>query len=114
MEEHIVVSLPKPGSGVTDDPLLAVLREGARRMLMQAIEAEVEMFLAAHAGLVEEGAGGGSCAMVMRPSGGSRPALARSRSAGPRCVTVLRKVSKPHPFSPPGPPAPLPHTPTHT
>src|SRR3954467_11252440 len=55
MEEHTVVSLPKPGSGVTDDPLLAVLREGARRMLMQAIEAEVEMFLAAHAGLVDEG-----------------------------------------------------------
>src|SRR3954452_12271502 len=55
MEEHTVVSLPKPGSGVTDDPLLAVLREGARRMLMQAIEAEVEMFLAAHAALVDEG-----------------------------------------------------------
>src|SRR3954447_173685 len=55
MEEHTVVSLPKPGSGVTDDPLLAVLREGARRMLMQAIEAEVEMFLAAHSGLVDEG-----------------------------------------------------------
>src|SRR3954468_10779727 len=55
MEEHTVVSLPTPGSGVTDDPLLAVLREGARRMLMQAIEAEVEMFLAAHSGLVDEG-----------------------------------------------------------
>jgi putative transposase len=75
MEEDTVVSLPKPGSGVTDDPLLAVLREGARRMLMQAIEAEVEMFLAAHAGLVESGAGGGSCATVMRQSGRSRPAV---------------------------------------
>ena len=51
MEEHTVVGLPRPGSGVTDDPLLAVLREGARRMLMQAVEAEVEAFLAAHAGL---------------------------------------------------------------
>jgi hypothetical protein len=35
---------------------LAVLREGARRMLTRAIEAEVEAFLAAHAGL--EGAQG--------------------------------------------------------
>ena len=36
--------------GRLDDPLLAVLREGARRMLTQAIEAEVEAFLAAHGG----------------------------------------------------------------
>ena len=48
MEEDTVVALPRPGSGVMDDPLLAVLREGARRMLTQAIEAEVEAFLAAH------------------------------------------------------------------
>ena len=53
MEEDSVVALPRPGASVTDDPLLAVLREGARRMLMQAIEAEVEAFLAAHAGLVD-------------------------------------------------------------
>ena len=58
MEEDTVVALPRPGAGVTDDPLLAVLREGARRMLMQAIEAErgafrVETFLAVHAGLVD-------------------------------------------------------------
>jgi putative transposase len=53
MDEDSVVALPRPGAGVTDDPLLAVLREGARRMLMQAIEAEVEAFLAAHAGLVD-------------------------------------------------------------
>ena len=54
MEEDTVVALPRPGSGVTDDPLLAVLREGARRMLTQAIEAEVEAFLAAHAGFVDQ------------------------------------------------------------
>ena len=54
MEEDTVVALPRPGSGVMDDPLLAVLREGARRMLTQAIEAEVEAFLAAHAGLADE------------------------------------------------------------
>ncbi len=37
-----------------DDPLLAVLRDGTRRMLMQAIEAEVEVFLAVHAELADE------------------------------------------------------------
>jgi putative transposase len=54
MEEGSVVSLPRPGASIADDPLLAVLREGARRMLRQAIEAEVEAFLAAHAGLTDE------------------------------------------------------------
>lgn len=54
MEEDSVVPLPRPGAGLTDDPLLAVLREGARRMLMQAVEAEVEAFLAAHAELADE------------------------------------------------------------
>jgi putative transposase len=53
MEEGTVVALPKPGATLADDPLLAVLREGARRMLMQAIEAEVEAFLAAHADLTD-------------------------------------------------------------
>ena len=42
MEEDTVIALPRPGSSVTDDPLLAVLREGARRMLTQASETEVE------------------------------------------------------------------------
>jgi putative transposase len=54
MEEDTVLALPRPGSSLTDDPLLAVLREGARRMLMQAIEAEVEAFLASHAGHSDE------------------------------------------------------------
>src|SRR3954469_3929730 len=54
MEEDTVVALPRPGSGVMDDPLLAVLREVARRMLRQAIEAEVEAFLATPAGLRDQ------------------------------------------------------------
>jgi putative transposase len=53
VDEDSVVALPRPGASVTDDPLLAVLREGARRMLLQAIEAEVEALLTAHAGLVD-------------------------------------------------------------
>jgi putative transposase len=52
VEEDTVVQLPRPGASIADDPLLAMLREGARRMLMQAIEAEVEAFLAANAGLL--------------------------------------------------------------
>ena len=54
MEEGTVVTLPKPGATLADDPLLAVLREGARRMLTQAVEAEVEAFLAAHADLTDD------------------------------------------------------------
>jgi putative transposase len=54
MKEDTVVALPRPGASVTDDPLLMVLREGARRMLLQAIEAEVETFLTAHGSLVDE------------------------------------------------------------
>ena len=54
MEEDTVVPLPRPGAAVEADPLLAVLREGARRMLTQAVEAEVEAFLAAHGSLVDE------------------------------------------------------------
>ena len=53
MEEDTVVALPRPGANVEGDPLLAVLRDGARRMLKQAIEAEVEAFLAAHAALTD-------------------------------------------------------------
>jgi len=53
VEEDTVVPLPRPGAAVEADPLLAVLREGARRMLTQAIEAEVEAFLAAHGDLVD-------------------------------------------------------------
>ena len=39
MKDDTVVALPRPGASLADDPLLAVLREGARRMLLQAIEA---------------------------------------------------------------------------
>jgi putative transposase len=54
VKEDSVRVLPRPGASLSDDPLLAVLREGARRMLMQVIEAEVEAFLAAHAELADE------------------------------------------------------------
>jgi putative transposase len=46
-EDSTVVRFPQPE--VVDDPLTAVLRSGARRLLAQAIEAEAEAFLAAMA-----------------------------------------------------------------
>ena len=56
MEEATVVRLLRPGASVVDGPLLEVLRSGARQMLQQVIEAEVESFLAAH-GELEDGRG---------------------------------------------------------
>jgi len=56
MNEDTVVRLPRPGASVVDDPLLEVLRSGARQMLQQVIEVEVQAFLAAHADL-EDGGG---------------------------------------------------------
>jgi putative transposase len=46
-EDSTVVGFPQPD--LVDDPLTAVLRAGARRLLAQAIEAEAEAFLAAMA-----------------------------------------------------------------
>ena len=54
MDESNVVGLPRPGGLVEDDPLLSVLREGARRMLMQAIQAEIDVFVEGHADLVDD------------------------------------------------------------
>jgi putative transposase len=54
MEEDSVVRLPRPGGSVADDALLSMLRDGARRMLTAAIEAEVDNFIAAHRGLVDD------------------------------------------------------------
>lgn len=47
-EDSTVVRLRQPDE--IDDPLTAVLRSGARRLLAQAIEAEAEAFLALMAG----------------------------------------------------------------
>jgi putative transposase len=54
MDKDIVVRLPRPGGSVADDPLLVVLREGARRMLSCAIEVEVDGFIAACAEVVDD------------------------------------------------------------
>lgn len=47
MRKHSVVELKKPEEA-SQDPLTEVLRQGARKMLMAALEAEVESFLQQH------------------------------------------------------------------
>jgi putative transposase len=54
MKDDTVVSFRQPGS-FSDDPLTDVLRAGARQLLAQAIEAEVEGHIAAHADLTDAG-----------------------------------------------------------
>src|SRR5215210_8242128 len=49
MSDSTVVPLRQPDE--VDDPLTAVLRSGARRLLAQAVEAEAEAFLAAMKGV---------------------------------------------------------------
>ena len=52
MKDDTVVALRQPGS-FSDDPLTDILRAGARQLLAQAIEAEVEGHIAAHSDLTD-------------------------------------------------------------
>ena len=52
MPDSRVVALRQPGEFA--DPLTDILRNGARQLLAQAVEAEVAAFFAAHAGLTSE------------------------------------------------------------
>jgi len=52
MNEDTVVALRQPGT-FSDDPLTDILRSGARQLLAQAIEAEVEVHIAAHGDLTD-------------------------------------------------------------
>ena len=54
MHEDTVVSFSHPDRVSIEDPLTAVLRSGARRLLAEAVEAEVEAFIAAHVDLSDE------------------------------------------------------------
>jgi len=53
MTEDTVVSLRQPGS-ISEDPLTEVLRAGARRLLAQAVEAEVESHIVTHSDLTDD------------------------------------------------------------
>ena len=52
MNDNNITKLVQPGE--FDDHLTEIVRNGARRLLAQAVEAEVEQFLAAHAHLKTE------------------------------------------------------------
>src|SRR6185503_17744751 len=48
MKENIIIDLPKQASSGCQGALEEILREGAQRMLQQAIENEVTEYLEAH------------------------------------------------------------------
>ncbi len=54
MYEDTVVSFSHPDRISIQDPLTEVVRVGARRLLAEAVEAEVSAFIAEHAELVDE------------------------------------------------------------
>ena len=54
MHEDTVVSFSHPDRISIEDPLTEVLRAGARRLLTEAVEAEVSAFIAEHADIVDE------------------------------------------------------------
>ena len=93
VKEDTVVALRQPGS-FSDDPLTDILRAAARQLLAQAIEAEVEGHIAAHADLTDAQGPSPRCpsrlfARTRVTDGGS--ALSRSRRPG--CVTMLRRAA---------------------
>ena len=53
MHEDTVVSFLHPDKISIQDPLTEVVRVGARRLLAEAVEAEVSAFIAEHADLVD-------------------------------------------------------------
>lgn len=54
MHEDTVVSFSHPDRISIEDPLTEVLRVGARRLLAEAVEAEVSAFIAEHADMVDD------------------------------------------------------------
>ena len=74
MSNTTVIPLRQPAT--IDDPLTEVLRVGARELLAKAVEAEVEEFLAAHAGL-RTADGHQPCAMDTALSVRCKPASVR-------------------------------------
>ena len=52
MKDDTVVAFRQPGS-FSDDPLTDILRAGARQLLAQAVEVEVEVHIVAHADLTD-------------------------------------------------------------
>ena len=89
--------IPVPAS----DALTDVLREGARRMLREAVEAEVQEFLTCHASLKDGSIVSGWCGTAIYRNGRSRQGWGTSPSRRPVCGTEReRSDSRPRSFRP--------------
>ena len=108
MREDTVVQLCQPGS-FEDDPLTEVLRLGARRLLGQAVEAEVAGFVEAYAHLTdsagrrrivrhghlpERGIQTGIGPVAVRRPQGARPRRRRDGAADSLHLTDLASLSQ--------------------
>lgn len=66
------IKLKKPDVFV-DDPITDILRQGARKLLTQALEAEIEIFVHQYKDLVDELAGNGLFETAICQSGRFKP-----------------------------------------
>jgi hypothetical protein len=82
MEQDKVVELRIPGP-FQDDPLTAVLRDGARRLLAQAVEAEVAAFLAQYTDKVTADGHRRACGAQRLPAGTRDPDRHRAGAGAP-------------------------------
>jgi putative transposase len=64
MSEDTIAKLPDP-SGISPDPLTDVIRSGARKLIEQAIEAELATLLAPSPGTSSRTAARGWCVTVI-------------------------------------------------
>ena len=83
MPKDNVIELKKPGSFV-DDPITDILRTGARRLLAEALEAEIESFLSQYADLKDDQ----GCMRITR--NGYLPERKIQTGIGPVAVQVPR------------------------
>ena len=90
MTETNVFQLTQPGT--FSDPLTEVLRNGARALLGQAVEAEVAALLSSHADKLTDD---GRQRLVRHghlPEREIMTGIGRSRCAAPACATALAKA----------------------
>ena len=54
MNEANIIALKKPESIIISDQITDILRQGARKMLPQALKAEIDHFISQYAGLKDD------------------------------------------------------------
>ena len=87
-KDTTVIRLRQPDA--IDDPLSELAREGARRMLAQALIAEADAFVALRKDLKYRMVATASCVTAMGRIARSRPALGPSRFVAPKSATGAR------------------------